>query len=122
FGIVQRTAGSIVGIDVTPRYLLGEWLAIDGHYGVERVGATRYTTTDAAASPTFGSAARGARTTQRLGFGARFSTVDAFFRGRARYPVEVSFTHLDTVRGDAGAARLSRDQIQLRLYYRLRNR
>jgi hypothetical protein len=32
----------------------------------------------------------------------------------------VSFSHLETVTGDAGLPKASRDQIQLRFYYRLR--
>jgi hypothetical protein len=56
---------------------------------------------------------------QRLGFGARYSTVDAYARGQARYPVEVSFSHMETITGDAGVPKLSRDEIQLRLFYRL---
>jgi len=59
-------------------------------------------------------------TVQRLGIGVRYSTVDAFLRRRARYPVEVSYRHLETITGDPGAPKLFRDQIQLRLYYRIR--
>jgi hypothetical protein len=32
----------------------------------------------------------------------------------------VSFAHLETVSGDAGLPKSSRDQIRLRIYYRLR--
>ena len=60
-----------------------------------------------------------ARTSQRLGAGLRYSTVDAYLRGRARYPFEASYTHLTTVSGDVGAPKLSREQIQVRLFYRL---
>ena len=59
-------------------------------------------------------------TVQRLGIGVRYSTVDAFLRRRARYPVEVSYRHLETITGDAGAPKIFRDQIQLRIYYRIR--
>ena len=60
-----------------------------------------------------------ARTVQRAGIGVRYSTVDAFLRRRAKYPVEVSYRHLETITGDAGAPKLFRDQIQLRIYYRI---
>jgi hypothetical protein len=130
FGTRKRTAGDVVGLDVTPRLLMNETFALDAHYGFERTGATTYdpgdvTVADPCAScqsilplpvvTTTGSA----RTAQRLGLGLRYSTVNAYARGRARYPIEVSFVHLGTVSGDPGVPVLSRDQIQVRLYYRL---
>jgi hypothetical protein len=60
-----------------------------------------------------------ARLEQRLGVGLRYSTVDAYARGAAPYPVEVSYTHLTTISGDPGTPKLSRDQVQLRLFYQL---
>jgi hypothetical protein len=60
-----------------------------------------------------------ATTAQRLGLGFRLSTVNSYARGQARYPIEISFSHLETVRGGAGLPKASRDQIQLRIYYRL---
>ena len=33
-------------------------------------------------------------------------------------PIEVSFTHLETITGDPGVPALTRDQIQLRVFYR----
>jgi hypothetical protein len=128
FGERRRTAGDVVGLDVTPRFLLNEWLALDGHYGLERVGSTTY---DAAAlppidpcidcmTPPAASTWSGvARTAQRVGLGFRFSTVDAYASGRAPYPIEVSFVHLETISGDAGLPKSMRDQIQFRFYYRL---
>ena len=130
FGERRRTAGDVIGLDVTPRYFFSDWLAVDAHYGLERVGATRYSLPAGYGAPcancnsvepglvvtTSGSAT----TAQRLGAGFRLSTVNAYARGAARYPVEVSFTHLETVSGSAGLAKASRDQIQLRIYYRLR--
>jgi hypothetical protein len=129
FGERKRTAGDVIGLDLTPRYFFSDWLSVDAHYGLERVGATQYSA-DFTGTPcanclsvaprdvetTVGSAT----TAQRLGLGFRLSTVDAYARGRARYPIEVSFSHLETVTGDAGLPKASRDQIQLRFYYRLR--
>jgi hypothetical protein len=130
FGSRKRTAGSIFGIDLTPRLLLNESLAIDGAYGFEHVGPATYDAPDLSlVDPCVGCTLPGvvtqsgtATTAQRLGIGLRYSTVDAFFRHRAPYPVELSFTHLTTITGDPGVPRISRDQIQMRLYYRLRSR
>ncbi|MCY7378317.1 MAG: hypothetical protein LH467_03130 [Gemmatimonadaceae bacterium] len=123
----KRTAGDVLGIDVTPRFLVSESLALDAHYGLERIGATTYggdasglvdPCINCGAGPiqtTRGSA----RTAQRVGLGIRYSTVDGYQRGRARYPIEVSYAHLETVTGDAGLAKQSREQIEIRLFYQL---
>jgi hypothetical protein len=129
FGQRKRTAGDVIGLDLTPRYFFSDWLSVNAHYGIERVGATTYSST--LPTPPCASCATdntadvvstvGSGTTaQRVGAGFRLSTVNAYARGRARYPVEVSFAHLETVTGDAGLPKASRDQIQLRIYYRLR--
>ena len=122
-----RTAGDVLGIDVTPRFLVSESLALNAHYGLERTGATTYGgEASGLAEPCINCGAgpiqttRGsARTAQRVGLGIRYSTVDGYQRGRARYPIEVSFAHLETVTGDAGLAKQSREQIEIRLFYQL---
>jgi hypothetical protein len=128
FGNRTRTAGDVLGVDVTPRLLLGESMSIDGSYGIERIGPTRYDDVAIASLidpctgcvlPPVVTVSGGTRTAQRLGLGLRYSTVDAFLRHRAAYPLEVSFTHLTTITGDVGLPRLSREQIQVRLFYRL---
>jgi hypothetical protein len=129
FGPVTRTAGDVVALDLTPRLFLSEWLALDGHYGLERRSAS--TIARALLPPASGvdvqsvvsgDATIDGATAQRIGLGARFSTVDAYLRGRARFPIEVSLTHLETITGGVGEPKLFRDQVQLRLYYRLRGR
>jgi hypothetical protein len=125
FGSADATAGSVAGLDLTPRYLIGSSFALDGHYGFERTGATTYdrmtppsTCTVCSTATTLSTAARNA---QRVGFGVRYSTVDAWQRGQSGTPMEVSFTHLQTITGDAGVARLQRDQVQVRLYFGVRS-
>ena len=123
FGEVSRKAGNVLGIDVTPRIFVGEWLAFEGLYGREHTDAATFTGSDATPCSDCtvlpNSILPTARTVQRVGMGVRYSTVDAFLRRRARYPVEVSYRHLETITGDPGAPKLFRDQIQLRIYYRL---
>jgi len=124
FGQVSRKSGNVLGIDVSPRVFLGEWLAFEGEYGLEHTGVTTFTgaTGDECAGcvPLPGSILPAARTVQRAGVGLRYSTIDSYLRGRARYPIEVSYRHLETITGDAGAPKIFRDQIQLRLFYRVR--
>jgi hypothetical protein len=127
FGLAQRTEGTTFSLDLTPRYLMGDWFSVDGLYGLERTGAPTYVL-DASAVPCANCVASstwfanaGDRTAQRLGFGFRYSTVESTARGKTGFPVEVSFSHLETISGDAGVAKVSRDQIQVRLFLRLRD-
>ena len=123
FGPTQRTAGSILSLDITPRVLLGDSFAVDAHYGFERSGAATYDrraviVADVPVSMTVANTS--ARNAQRVGFGVRYSTVDTWLRGRATRPIEVSFTHLQTISGNDGVARIARDQVQVRLFFQVR--
>jgi hypothetical protein len=123
FGDVSMAAGDVFGLEIAPRLFLGHWLAFEGNYGLERTSAP--TVTDVPEDPCSactalaGSILPAATTVHRLGLGVRYSTVDAYLRGQAKYPIELSFRHFETVSGDAGVPKLFRDQIQLRIYYRL---
>ena len=124
FGEVSRKAGNVLGLDVTPRVFVGDWLAFEGLYGYEHTDSATFS----GATPSPCSACTVLPnsilptpwTVQRIGVGVRYSTVDSFLRGRARYPLEVSYRHLETITGDVGAPKQFRDQIQLRIYYRIR--
>ena len=122
-GEVSRKAGNGFGIDVTPRVFVGEWLAFEGLYGQQHSDAPTFTGAEpspcSACTVLPNAVLPVAQTVQRLGLGVRYSTVDAFLRRRAKYPVEVSYRHLETITGDASAPKLFRDQIQLRIYYRI---
>ena len=131
FAMRTRTPGDVFGLDITPRLLLTQTLALDGHYGLERIGATTYGLPDVTLAPdpcatcqslldlpvvtTSGTA----RTAQWFGAGLRYSTVDSYARGQASYPIEVSFMHVMTTTGDSGLPNATRDQIQVRLFYQL---
>ncbi|HEY2065232.1 MAG TPA: hypothetical protein VGG84_04695 [Gemmatimonadaceae bacterium] len=128
FGPRQRRAGDVIGLDVTPRYFVSGWLSLNAHYGLEHIGATTWSATDvqdscadclAYASPLPGPTET-ARTAQRLGLGARMSSVDSYARGQAAFPIEVSITHLETVTGGLALPKDTRDQIQVRIFYQLR--
>ena len=55
---------------------------------------------------------------QLAGGGVTFSTLTTYRRGRVP-PVEMRFTHLEAVHGDPGRPKFFRDQIEVRLYFRL---
>jgi hypothetical protein len=120
FAFVPRTLGDVVTLDLTPRYLLSPWFSIDGVYGYERTGASTYSLpADDPANPALFTPNPNAQVAQRIGFGFRYSTVDAYLRGATKTPVEVSYTHLETISGDLGTNKIFRDQIQLRIYVNL---
>lgn len=56
---------------------------------------------------------------QLAGGGIAFSGFSSTTAGRTP-PVEMRFTHLETISGGVGQPRFFRDQIELRIYYRLR--
>jgi hypothetical protein len=123
FGEVSRKAGDVFGLDVTPRFFFGDWLAFEGRFGMERTGAPTFSGTESPCSAcvVLANSVLPTETTVRLlGGGVRYSTVDSFLRGRARYPIEVSYRHLETIGGDAGAPKAFRDQLEMRIYYRIR--
>lgn len=55
---------------------------------------------------------------QLAGGGVSFSGLRATPAGRTP-PVEMRFTHLESISGDAGRPKFFRDQVELRIYYRL---
>lgn len=125
FGHATRTMGTIVGLDVTPRIQANDFFSINGHYGLEHTGSTTYdraapgSVCDGCDPSVAGTYVTPARLAQRIGFGLRYSTVDAYARGSTGFPVEVSLTHLETITGDPGTPKLFRDQLQMRLFLRV---
>jgi hypothetical protein len=57
---------------------------------------------------------------QLVGGGVTFSTLSAFRAGSKSIPMEMRFTHLEAITGDAGRPKFFRDQLEVRIYYRLR--
>ncbi|MBW8768984.1 MAG: hypothetical protein JF589_04470 [Gemmatimonadetes bacterium] len=124
FGQVSRTAGNLVSIAAAPRVYLNSWMSFEGDYQFEHVGAPTFepiASVDqcSACVPPEGAVLPIATSVQRFGVGLRYSTVLSYLRHRARYPIELSYHHVETLSGDATAPKLFRDIIQLRLYYRV---
>jgi hypothetical protein len=57
---------------------------------------------------------------QLIGGGVSFSTLSAYRAGGRSLPMEMRFTHLEAVNGDASRPKFFRDQLEIRLYFRLR--
>lgn len=93
------TDRSITEISVAPRWHLSEPLAFHAAYSLR--------STDVTGSD------------QLVGGGLSFSGFRRTSEGRAP-SMEMRYTHLQAISGDAGRPRFFRDQIELRIYYRLR--
>lgn len=128
-GVGTRKLGNIFALDVSPRVWLGNSLHLAGHYGLRTRADDEYsfprTGVDDApilpgVPPLPETGTAGGYTEHRVGAGVTYSTVADWEAGRARVPVEVSYSHTETIRGNSALVpRAGRDQIQIRFYYRL---
>lgn len=108
--------GDALQLEATPRISLTDYFTFFGAYTFRHQAASKYTSPDAPTIPLFS-----ATTEQRAGLGFGYSTVTRYARGRSSLPIELSFTHLETLAATGGLVpKYSRDQIELRIYYRLR--
>jgi hypothetical protein len=88
-----------VEVSVAPRWQLSGPLAIHGAYSVRSANETG--------------------SDQLVGGGISFSNL--LFTPAGRTPsIDMRFTHLQSLSGDAGRPKFFRDQLELRIYYRLR--
>ena len=87
-------------IQVAPRWHLSDALAVHAAYSLR---STDKSGTD-----------------QLVGGGVSFSTLSAYRAGGRRLPMEMRFTHLEAVTGAASRPKFFRDQLELRIYFRLR--
>lgn len=125
-GVVDRKLGDYVELEVTPRYVFGNSLAVAAQYGFRHKGADRYSGTFPGTDPS-GAAADvnasaldgpGATTEHRFGAGVVFSTLSAYTAGRARLPLEVSYTHFQTLAGSGGQPKRFVTRLELRVFPR----
>lgn len=86
-------------IQVSPRWHLSEPLAIHLDYALR--------STDKLGGD------------QLVGGGVTYSTLSAYRAGARGLPVEMRFTHLEAVSGDANRPKFFRDQLEMRIYFRL---
>ncbi len=112
-----RRLGDVFVAELTPRVLLGRYLAADAHYALISRADDEYSPAAAGEAPLL----RGGFIEQRVGLGLSYSTLRGGRNGEPRLPVELSIAHIETVAGSNGMVpRAGRDQIELRLYYRIR--
>jgi hypothetical protein len=107
--------GNALELEATPRIQITDFFSLNGAYALRHQAAPQYAATDGSTAPVFE-----ATTEQRVGLGFGYSTVNRYLTGRSSFPFEVFFTHLETIAASGGLTpKYRRDQIELRIYYRL---
>jgi hypothetical protein len=125
--LVSRDLGDYIAAEISPRVSLTDALMMSASYAVVRKAEDRYTGSFAATNlegqaVTLDAAVLNAgteRTEQRLVAGFTYSTMHAYYRGRSRFPLEVSYMAGQSLGGDGRATKQFTSAIGLRLYSRL---
>lgn len=111
----DRTLGRRVDLEVAPRLAIGQFFGVSGGYLYRRADGDRYAFAGndsmPAATLSFAPA-----TFQAYMYGATFSTLASYVRGRARWPVEVLYVHTEPVTGSGDALAMTTDRLELRVY------
>ncbi len=107
------SAGDILWLWLAPRVRITGFLSLNAQYMLTHVGADQYSPN----SNGNGTAGVGSSTSQALGFGFAYSSVGfGGPMGRA-LPVELTFSHLETITGSGGpVAKAWREQIGVRAF------
>ena len=128
--MVHRNLGDISEIEINPRWVFNHYFSATAHYLYRLKRPDEYSgrfnvdsATTGYAAITLDAATLGKETLQeehRLGGGVAFSTIGAYEAGKARLPMEITYFHFQTTRGNGGnVPKLFSDQIQVRIYARL---
>jgi len=126
--LVNRNLGDQLELVFTPRFVLSDYFSVGAQYlfrhKAEDVFSGTYTVSPAesglpAALTLDASTLRfeTAATEHRAGLGLSFSSVAAYSRGTAKFPVEIHYLNSRTIAGRGGAvAKLTIHEVQLRFY------
>lgn len=110
---LRRSPGPRAALSITPRWRLTDEISFHGEYALAAQGRTTYEAPDGVAPAEFEWRTGGAA--QALGIGMRYSSLQAFARGRARLPFEVGITVTNAVVGTVQAP----DALSVRLTGRI---
>ena len=124
---VTRDLGDYVAGEFSPRYVLSDALMLSATYSVVSKGEDAYTgsfptTNLAGESVTLDASvlnAGTARTEQRVVGAVTYSTMAAYYRGRSKLPLEVSYSVGQSLAGSGNALKNFTQAIGLRVYARL---
>lgn len=98
---VRRSPGARVAFSLTPRWRLTEEISFQGEYALLAQGPTRYEAPEGVLPSVFEWRTGGAQ--HALGVGVRYSSLQAFARGRARVPFELALSASEAVVGSMQA-------------------
>ena len=114
------TAGDVIALSIVPRFRISGFFALTGQYALVYRGADVYSLASTSATSTTASISgfgADASIAQQVGIGFTYSTIVGPDRTAGRLPVEISFSHLETLTASGGPApKTFRDQIELRWY------
>lgn len=120
--LVNRDLGDVMSLEVSPRYVVSESFALGGTWRYLKKSADSYAfVTDANVGvPAVSNLALGTgQSEQRAVFSLTYSNLAQYFRGRARSPMEVSFTVGRTISGSGNVSRSTISGLTLRVYNQL---
>ncbi|MEX2181635.1 MAG: hypothetical protein WD771_06300 [Gemmatimonadaceae bacterium] len=127
--LLAVSPGRMIELEVAPRWQLNEYLALGATWRARDRDADDTSMSDVAALDGYGHSeflvtgpldSRSAWTEQRIGLTFAYSSVAAVARGRARLPMEIAFTHEESVASSGGILpRRFEDRVQVRVYTRL---
>ena len=117
-GTAARSLGTRFELEVAPRLSIGQFFGVSAAYLARRSGADRYVGGDLTLSaPNTTEFELPARTMQAAAFGASFSTLASYVRGRSRFPAEVIYSHTIPLSGSGGnVPAATSDRLELRVY------
>jgi hypothetical protein len=98
---VRRAPGPRLAFSVTPRWRLTDEISFHGEYAMLAQARTRYEAGDSLLPSVFDWRTGGAM--HALGLGIRYSSLQAFARGRARVPFELTLSASEAVLGTVQA-------------------
>jgi hypothetical protein len=116
-GQASRRLGSRLDVELAPRVALGQFFGLSAAYLARHWGTDRYLANDAGPSGVGSTHDVEARTLSAVAFGASFSTLSSYVRGRSRFPAEVVYTHTVPLAAAGGPVPVMRsDRLELRVY------
>jgi len=127
----RRVPGNELAIEIFPRWTPSEAMSVAAFYGYRSKGEATWSGTSVAtgldgSTVNLNAAILGSDTAERehrFGASIAYSSLDAWKRGQARWPVEVAISHYQTTAGSGGTVpKLVHDDVQIRWYIRLLGR
>lgn len=117
---LRREPGARIRAGLMPRYRLTREFTFAAAYQFEHGGATTYTAADDLGQVLLGPVERtDAWTTHSVGFGASYSTIGAYMRGRTPFPLEFSILYRNSVAGSGFAPHAGTIEAGGRILYQL---